>query len=129
MTDPIADAIIRIKNASLAFKDKVILPYSKIIFAIVALLAKEGLVGFIKKKSRKGIKFLEVDLKYENGKPVINGVKRISKPGRRMYIGYRNIKLSKQGFGKYIISTPQGLMTDKEAKKNKIGGEILFEIW
>jgi len=130
ITDSIADQIIRIKNAQLAFKDKVLIPYSKLKFQIALILAREGFIKSVEKKTKKTAKFIEIVLKYQNNrKQAISGIKRISKPGRRIYIGYKDIRPSKQGFGRFIISTPKGLMTDKEAKRNKLGGEILFEIW
>ncbi len=130
VTDPIADQIIRIKNAQIAFKDKVLIPYSKLKFQVALILAREGFVQSVEKKAKKTEKFIEIVLKYQdNRRPAIIDVKRISKPGRRMYMGYKDIRSSKQGFGRFIISTSKGIMTDKEVRKNKLGGEVLFEIW
>src|SRR4030042_6551614 len=125
VTDPIADQIIRIKNAQIAFKDKVLIPYSKLKFQVALILAREGFVQSVEKKAKKTEKFIEIVLKYQdNRRPAIIDVKRISKPGRRMYMGYKDIRSSKQGFGRFIISTSKGIMTDKEVRKNKLGGEV-----
>jgi len=97
---------------------------------ILESLVGEGYLESVTRKGRGVRRIIDVKLKYdEEGEPVINGVKFISKPSRRIYLGYRDIKASHQGYGHYIISTPQGVITDKEARKRKIGGQVLFEIW
>jgi small subunit ribosomal protein S8 len=143
MTDPITDMLNRIKNAQAVQKTSVKIPWSDLKFRIAKILEAEGFVGEIKKKGRKTKKFIDIELKYEikeyeiekainpikETKPMIKGIKRISKPGQRIYKGAKNIKKIKGGFGISIISTPQGLMTDKEARKRKLGGEILCQVW
>ena len=130
MTDPIADMLIRIKNALMARHKSVIVPASKIKLEIARILKEEGYIEdyeYIKEEPQSKIK---INLKYdENKRPVIAGVKRVSKPGRRIYRGYRDLPKVLDGFGIAIISTSQGIMTDHEARKRKIGGEILCEIW
>ena len=130
MTDPIADMLIRIKNALMARHKSVIVPASKIKLEIARILKEEGYIEdyeYIKEEPQSKIK---INLKYdENKRPVIAGVKRVSKPGRRIYRGYRDLPKVLNGFGIAIISTSQGIMTDHEARKRKIGGEILCEIW
>ncbi|MBO8143220.1 MAG: 30S ribosomal protein S8 [Thermodesulfobacterium sp.] len=130
MTDPIADMLIRIKNALMARHKSVIVPASKIKLEIARILKEEGYIEdyeYIKEEPQPKIK---INLKYdENKRPVIAGVKRVSKPGRRIYRGYRDLPKVLNGFGIAIISTSQGIMTDHEARKRKIGGEILCEIW
>ncbi len=130
MTDPIADMLIRIKNALMARHKSVTVPASKIKLEIVRILKEEGYIEdyeYIKEEPQPKIK---INLKYdENKRPVIAGVKRVSKPGRRIYRGYRDLPKVLNGFGIAIISTSQGIMTDHEARKRKIGGEILCEIW
>ncbi|MBI2552322.1 30S ribosomal protein S8 [Candidatus Uhrbacteria bacterium] len=132
MTDPIADMLTRIRNASLARKTEVSLPYSKIKFAIAEILLKEGYILSAEKvRSRIGsFDDLQVVLKYGEGKKnAIHILKRISKPGSRIYMGHADLKKSGVVRGFRIVSTPQGLMTDKEAIKRKLGGEIICEIY
>jgi small subunit ribosomal protein S8 len=130
VTDPIADMLIRIKNALMARHRTVIIPVSKMKLEIARILKEEGYIEdyiFIDEKPQGKI---EIILKYdENKKPVIAGVKRVSKPGRRIYKGYRELPKVLDGLGIAIISTSQGIMTDYEARKRKIGGEVLCEIW
>lgn len=130
MTDPIADMLIRIKNALMARHKSVIVPASKIKLEIARILKEEGYIEdyrYIKEEPQPKIEIL---LKYdENKRPVIAGVKRVSKPGRRIYRGYRDLPKVLDGFGIAIISTSQGIMTDHEARKRKIGGEVICEIW
>lgn len=131
MNDPIADFLIRIKNAGAAGRASVTMPFSKIKFAIAKLLLDKGFVSNVSKKSKGDIhKFLNVSIAYEkDGSPKIRDVKRISKPSRRLYEKAKNIKKFKGGFGMYVFSTPKGIMADSDAKKEKLGGEILFSIW
>ncbi|HVY72615.1 MAG TPA: 30S ribosomal protein S8 [Candidatus Paceibacterota bacterium] len=128
ITDPISDLIIRIQNASRAKKSSVSLPYSNMKVAVAEVLEQEGYIGSIDKKAKKeGV--LSLGLLYKNGAPVVNGVKRISKPSRRMYIGVHDIKPVKRGYGLVVLSTPAGILSGKNAKAKNVGGEILFEIW
>lgn len=130
MTDPVADFITRLKNAGAIKKQSISLPYSIFKMAIAEKLKDAGYVTAVDKKGKKVKKTLDVVLKYdESGKHVIAGVKRVSKPGRRMYKGVHDIKPVKYGHGALILSTPKGIMTDKEARKEGVGGEALFEIW
>lgn len=129
MTDPIADMIIRIKNAGDSRKETVSIPYSNLKFEICSVLSKHGMVGAVAKKGKKVTKSLEVTLKYENDMPYIQGVKRVSKPSKRVYRKASEIKPVKSGYGNLILSTPRGLLTDIEARKAKVGGEALFQIW
>lgn len=129
MTDPITDMLNRIRNAQAVAKETVTIPFSNIKYEIAKILEKENFVGKVEKKGRKIKKTIEVVLKYEDKEPAILGLKRISKPGQRIYTGFNEIKKVKQGYGIAIISTPKGLMTDRKAKKDKIGGEIIAHIW
>jgi len=133
MTDPISDMLIRILNAQAVFHESVSLPYSNLKYEIAMILQKEGLVAGVEKKGRKEKRILKIDLKYlktnNRNFPVISEAKRISKPGQRIYLPVKKIKSVKGGYGISIISTPKGLLTDKEAKKQKTGGEVLCEIW
>ena len=107
-------------------KESVSLPFSQMKLSIAEILAREGyLAGVDKKKDYT----LTVSLVYKNGKPAITGVKRISKPSRRLYMGVREIKPIKRGYGLLVLSTPAGILTGKEAHTKRVGGEALFEIW
>jgi len=129
MTDPIADMIIRLKNAGEANRDIVSFPYSKLKFEICSVLEKEGFVKSVAKKGKKITKSIEVELLYNDKFPRIEGVKRVSKPSRRVYKKSGDLRPVKSGFGALILSTPAGIVTGKEARKGKMGGEALFEIW
>lgn len=131
MNDPIADLIIRIKNAGDAGKESVSVPFSKMKLAIAELLSSKGFVGAVEQKSRgEANKSINIGLLYAgDGKPRISDVKRISKPSRRLYQKSKEIKQYRRGFGMVILSTPKGIMADAAAKKENVGGEILFSIW
>ena len=130
VTDPVADLINQLKNAGAVKAASVSLPFSTFKMAIAEKLKLEGYVGGVEKKGKKVAKTLEIMLKYnEAGMHAISGVKRVSKPGRRMYKGAHEITSVKYGKGRLVLSTPKGIMTDKEARKEKVGGEALFEIW
>lgn len=123
------DFLIKLKNAQAVKKENVKLSYSKMDERILGILAKNGYVDGFEKKGRGPKKVLSVKLKYENGEGVINGIKFISKPSRRLYGGYKEMKPVKRGYGLLVVSTPEGIMTGAEAKKTRVGGEFLFEIW
>lgn len=130
MTDQIADMLTRVKNAQASKSEAVFFPYSGIKFEIAKTLERAGYTGAAERKNRKGGKLIELKLLYnETGTPKISGAKRISKSSRRVYRGWRDIYLPKNGFGIALYSTPKGIKTDREASKEKVGGEILFEIW
>jgi len=128
--DPIGDFINRIKNASKVGIPVVVVPYSRIKEAIANLLKKEGYVGFVNVKGKGVKKALEVGLiKTKEGFQRISDVKRVSTPGRRVYRGFKEIRPVKFGKGSLVLSTPDGIISDKEARKTKVGGEVLFKIW
>lgn len=130
MTDPIGDFINRLQTAGAVKKASVSMPFSAFKMAIAEKLKDAGYVQAVEKKGKKVRKTLDVMLKYDDaGQPKISGVKRISKPGRRMYKSVREIKPVRYGHGSLLLSTPKGVMTDSEARKEKVGGEALFEIW
>lgn len=129
-TDPIADLINQIKNAGAVKKATVSIPFSNFKLSIAEKLKETGWVKAVEKKGKKVKKTLDITLKYnDDGKAFVQGVKRISKPGRRIYRGFEEVIPVKYGFGALILSTPKGIKTDKEAKKEKVGGEALFQIW
>ena len=130
VNDPIGDFIVRLTNAGAVRKQSVSVPFSLLKQAVAEKLSAAGFVASVEKKGKKVRKTLEVALKYrESGEPVIRGVKRVSKPGRRVYRGVAEIHAVRYGYGALILSTPKGIMTDKEARAAKVGGEALFEIW
>ncbi len=151
--DPISDMLTSIRNALTVDKTTVTIPFSNFKYEIAKILERERFIEGVEKKGRKSKRVMEVKLKYIpadssradklstsketdslkegiSGKvPAISGLKKISKPGQRIYSDWKKIKKVKGGYGMAIISTPRGLMTDKEAKKNKLGGEIICEVW
>jgi small subunit ribosomal protein S8 len=130
MRDPISHLIIQIKNGSAAKKEALVLPHSNFAASVADALARKGYVKPGIKKGKKVQKFLEVGLIYNpNGTPRVAGVARISKPSKRIYKGYHDLHQIKQGFGSVFISTPKGILSDDEARKEKVGGEVLFSIW
>ncbi len=129
MTDPITDMFNQIKNAQAVDKMTVEVPFSKIKSEICQILKKEGWIADFIKKGKNTQKEIRITLKYEGKVPQISNFKRISKPGRRIYKRWKDIKFVRQGYGTSIISTSKGLMTDKEVRKRKLGGEIICEVW
>ena len=113
----------------MAKKPIAVFPHSKIKLEIAKALEKEGYLGGAQKRNKKNLKLVEVGLIYENGEPKISGLKRVSKPSRRIYRSSKEIFRVKNGMGLALYSTPRGLLTDREAKKQKVGGELMFEIW
>ncbi len=130
VTDPISDLIIRIKNGSDARKPIVSVPYSKFAENIAHALKKAGYIESVEKKGKLFDKTIEIGLLYLNGAgPRIHGVDRISKSSRRVYQKYADIRTYRSGFGNTFLSTPKGVLVDEEAKRAKVGGEVLFKIW
>jgi len=129
MTDPITDMLNQIRNAKAVAKTEVVLPFSNLKNKIAEILSKEGFLGEVKKVAKGKNKMLRIVLKYDNGVSVVEGFKRVSKPGQRIYSKNHDIKKVKGGFGVSIISTPKGLMTGMQARKAKLGGEVLLEVW
>jgi len=128
--DQIGDFIIRVKNAGNVGKESISVPFSKMKFAIAELLSSKGYLGTVTKKAKGNAKFLNIDLLYrEDGSPVVSEVRRVSKPSRRLYEKAKDIKRFRRGYGLSIFSTPKGIMSDMDAKKENLGGEFLFNIW
>lgn len=130
---PIADMLTTITNAQAVNKESVTLPFSKIKFDIANILKASGYLTGVEKKKKKTKKseheLLFVVLKYDEHGPAISGIKMISRPSRRMYVKASQIKPIRSGYGMSVISTPKGVMSSKEARIHKLGGEILFEVW
>lgn len=127
--DTIGDFIIRLKNAGAVGHETVSLPHSKLKEAVANKLQAAGYVTGVRVEGKDAKKTLEVTLGYQNGKHIIGGVQRISKPGRRLYARVEEIYPVKFGKGHMILSTPKGILTDREAREAKVGGEQLFKIW
>lgn len=129
--DPIADMFTQIRNAILVKKEKVkISPFSKFKFAILKVLEREKLIERVERRGKLPKRYLLVYLKYdEEGNPPFTHFKKISKPGQRIYLPAKKIKPVKSGYGIALISTSKGILTDREARKYNVGGEIIGEIW
>jgi small subunit ribosomal protein S8 len=128
-TDPIADMLTRIRNASIAKKDDLVLPFSKFKFQLANLLKKEGFIASASETGDK-LKSIKIGLKYTlEGDPVISGIQRVSKPGQRIYLAVDKLPRTNSGFGVTVVSTSKGLITDKEARKLKVGGEVVCQVW
>ena len=129
LSDPIVDMIARIKNASIRNYRKVEIPSSKFKTKIADVLKNEGFIINYKIEKDDGKEKLLIDLKYNSGNPVINSIQRISKPGRRIFSSAESLPKVSNGLGIAIISTPKGVMTDQEARKNQVGGEIICKVF
>ena len=130
MTDPIADMLTRMRNAQAVKKTTVVLPYSKIKLEILNVLSRSGFIKGLDKTNKKNKKFIEIILIYdEKGYPKISELKRVSKSSSRVYIHAKDIWYFKKGLGLRVLSTPKGVLSDKEARKSNVGGEVLLEIW
>ncbi|MBI3232153.1 MAG: 30S ribosomal protein S8 [Candidatus Doudnabacteria bacterium] len=128
-TDPISDMLTRIRNASQARKPELVLPHSKFKKALADVLLREGFIAGLKDLEGDH-KMLEIKLKFTDmGEEVISGIKRVSKPGQRIYMPFGQIPRTNSGFGITVLSTSKGLMTDKQARKEKIGGEVVCQVW
>jgi len=125
MSDPISDMLTRIRNAQLANKPSVAMPCSKVKVAIVKVLKDEGYVDDFAVTDSEGKATLEIALKYYAGRPVIERIDRVSKPGLRVYKGVGDIPRVMNGLGVAIVSTPKGVMTDRKARASNVGGEVL----
>jgi small subunit ribosomal protein S8 len=130
VTDPIADMLTRIRNACMASHASVELPYSKMKNELAKLLKDEGYIAdFEELETEEKNRNLKIKLKYVNNQQVITGLKRISKPGLRVYVGHKDLPRVLGGFGVAVISTSQGVMTDRQARFKKVGGEVLCYVW
>ena len=129
LSDPIGDMIARIKNAQLRNHKKVQLPSSKFKVKIAEVLKSEGYIIDYKVSQESNKSYLEISLKYNSGNPVISSIQRVSKPGRRIFSRAESLPKINNGLGIAIISTPKGVMTDIDARKQKIGGEIICKVF
>ncbi|WIY27275.1 30S ribosomal protein S8 [Parasedimentitalea psychrophila] len=130
MNDPIADMLTRIRNSSLRGKSTVSTPASKLRVRVLEVLEDEGYIrGYEPTTGNDGHPAIEISLKYYDGEPVIRELKRVSKPGRRVYMGVNDIPSVRQGLGVSIVSTPQGVMSDAKARAANVGGEVLCTVF
>jgi small subunit ribosomal protein S8 len=130
MTDPIADMLARIRNANLAYKDEVAIPASRLKEAVARLLAKEGYVAGYRVEGEEPKRRIVVDMKYgPERERTISGLKRVSRPGRRVYVDRDHLPRVLGGLGVAILSTSQGLLTDRQAARRGVGGEVLCQVW
>ena len=129
LSDPIGDMIARIKNAQLRNHKKVQLPSSKFKIKIAEILKSEGYIIDYKVSQETNKPYLEISLKYNSGNPVISSIQRVSKPGRRVFSRAESLPKINNGLGIAIISTPKGVMTDIDARKQKVGGEIICKVF
>ncbi len=130
MSDTLGDMLTRIRNGQTTNKKVVDAPASRFRKNVLEVLKREGFIrNFEVKETKPGINFFEIELKYYNGKPVITEIKRISKPGRRVYSSIKNLQKTYNGLGISILSTPRGVMSDNEAREANVGGEVLCTIY
>jgi small subunit ribosomal protein S8 len=123
------DLLVRIKNGIQAKKEHLHLPFSKFDLAVAKVLAERGYLISAEKRIIGKKPVLEVRIKYENGKPAFSHTRFVSTPGRRIYRGYQELKPVKEGYGIGVLSTPEGVMDNRTARRKKVGGEYLFEVW
>ena len=130
MSDPLGDMLTRIRNGQMALKAAVPVPSSKLRARVLDVLQREGYIrGYSESELKKGISELNVELKYFDGEPVIKEIARVSKPGRRVYSGIKDLGRVYNGLGISILSTPKGVMSDAEARENNVGGEVLCRVY
>ncbi len=130
LSDPVADMLTKVRNATMVQLEKVDIPASKLKLEIIKILKTEGFIKNFKKINQEGKSFIRIFLKYDNrSKPIIHGLKRISKPGRRVYTGYKNMPRVLNGYGTVIITTSTGVITGSKALEKKVGGELICSIW
>jgi small subunit ribosomal protein S8 len=132
MTDPIADLLTRVRNAARARHQKVAVPWSRLKENIVKILIEEGYLKELKKvkAAQGGGEDLVIQLKFDReNRPIITGLKRVSSPGRRVYVGAKGLTPVRKGLGIHVLSTPKGILVDREAQKAKVGGELICSVW
>lgn len=130
MTDPLGDMLTRIRNGQRARKSMVTSPASKLRTNVLEVLKREGFIrSFSQREVRRGISEIEIELKYHEGDPVIREISRVSKPGRRVYSGIKDLPRVYDGLGISILSTPRGVLSDSEARDQNVGGEVLCRVF
>ena len=130
MSDPLADMIARIRNGQKARKPQVVVQPSKLHNAVLSVLKEEGYIrGYADRAVREGVRETVVDLRYHEGQPAIREIKRVSSPGRRVYSGIKTLPRPYGGLGVTIVSTPQGVMSDSQARTKNVGGEVICRVY
>jgi small subunit ribosomal protein S8 len=129
LTDPLGDLLTRIRNGQQARKDSVLTPASKLRARVLDVLQREGYIRGYKEEAMGPTKGIRIELKYFEGQPAIRHVARVSKPGRRVYSGSKELPRVRNGLGITIVSTPKGVLSDAEARDQNVGGEILAEVF
>ena len=129
-TDPISDLLVRLRNGFRRHHDVVTIPASKLKHEVLRVLQAEGFIQGIDTATEEGHPVLKVQLRYAaEGQPIVTGMQRVSKPGRRVYVGIKDIPRVKNGIGMAILSTSKGLMTDQDSRRAGLGGEVLCSVW
>jgi small subunit ribosomal protein S8 len=129
MTDPLGDMLTRIRNGQQARKDSILTPASKLRTRVLDVLQREGYIRGYSEEELAGQKGIRIELKYFEGQPAIQHLARVSKPGRRVYSGATDLPRIRNGLGTVIVSTPRGVLSDAEARDQKVGGEVLAEVF
>lgn len=129
LTDPLGDMLTRIRNAQMRGRSAVVSPSSKLRENVLNVLEREGYIRGFAEIEKDGRRELEIQLKYFDGAPVISEIKRVSKPGRRVYSAVKDLPLVRNGLGISVLSTPKGVMSDADARAQNVGGEILFRVY
>lgn len=130
MTDPLGDMLARIRNAGGARHAQMSCPSSKLKLAVATVLSTEGFIGAVSTDGDEKKPTLTIDLRYqEDGKLMIDGMRRVSKPGRRVYVGAGEVKQVRSGLGMSVLSTSKGVLCDRDARAEKVGGEVICEVW
>ena len=130
MTDPIGDMLTRIRNAGSARHANTSCPSSRQKLAVARVLERAGFVGAVKVEARGGFATLVIEIRYdEEGRSLIDGIRRVSKPGRRVYTGRNEVPEVRRGLGVAVMSTSRGILSDKDAREQKVGGEVVCEVW
>jgi len=130
MTDPVGDMLTRIRNAGTAKHHATTCPGSRLKLAVARVLSAEGFVGEVSTSVKDGHPSMTIGIRYtDEGKMIVDGIRRISKPGRRVYVGAKEIPRVRNGLGIAILSTPKGVLCDRDARDEKVGGEVICEVW
>ena len=130
MSDPVGDMLTRIRNGQSARLDSITAPASRLRANVLDVLQREGFIrGFFEEELRPGVRELRIELKYDNGRPVIREIRRVSKPGRRVYSKIADLPKHYNGLGISILSTPRGVMSDNEARAANVGGEVICRVF
>ncbi len=130
MTDPIGDLLTRIRNAGTARHKTTSCAASKLKMAVARVLSEEGFVGEVSSQPGESFATMSIGIRYrDDGRTMVDGIRRVSRPGRRVYVGAGEVPLVRKGLGMAVLSTPKGVMCDRDAREAKVGGEVICEVW